>query len=213
LPSWLHELLSSLSYSVGLHNPGGLAILFLLGVFFDIGVPLFFSIETFLLFATFYVGPLSSQVFFIMLMLLLGRQTGASIFYWLSRLLGQRFLNWLNRHLPWITSGERKLKERISHNTVWVVVVVRLTPGLLQLPSLITGSMHLKYRSFAFGVVISSLVYDFGVILFGFAGRTFLGDKPERLTEYFFVSFIALIVLVWLIFFILQRRNSRKDKI
>lgn len=199
--SWLQELFSQLSYNVGLHNPIVLALLFFMGVFTDIGVPLLLTLEIFVLFASFYFGPLSIQVLLIVLMLLLGRECGAAIFYWVSRIVGTPFLHWLGRHFPWFLRGVTRIKSRLINRTTLAVVVVRLTPGFLQIPSLIAGSLHLRFLSFALGVAISSLIYDFGLVLFGFIARETLRNASENLRDYFLIGVITLVIIMWIFLF------------
>jgi membrane protein DedA with SNARE-associated domain len=197
----LHDLLSHLTYSVGLNNPAELGILYLLGIMSDVGVPLLLSLEIFLLFASYYIGPLSIQVFLIVGMLLLGRETGAAVLYWLSRTLGTPFLNWLMKHLPWLCRGMEHLKSRMYGHTTLFVVLVRLTPGFLQLPSFITGSLRLSYLKFAIGVAISSLIYDFGLVFFGFIAGIALKNAQQDIKDYFVIGFVVFIVAMWVVLY------------
>lgn len=199
--SGIQEFFSNLTYAVGPGNPLGLGLLFLLGVFTDIGIPLLLSLEIFLMFASYYAGPLSTQVFFIILMLLLGRETGAAILFWISYWLGDTFMNWLQRHFPWFVRGLTKLKSRVQRRTTLMVVLLRLTPGFLQAPSILAGGLHLRYTSFAAGVAISSLIYDFGLVLFGFIARETTKSSPQELQDYFVFGFIIIIILMWVILF------------
>jgi membrane protein DedA with SNARE-associated domain len=208
----LHGLFSNLTYDVSLQNPLGLGILFMLGVFTDIGVPLLLTLEIFVLFASYYAGPLSPQVFLIVTMLLLGRETGAAIVYWVCHFIGDPFLEWLRRHFPWFLRGLNNLKSRIIKRTTLAVAVVRLTPGFLQVPSVIAGTLHLPYVRFALGVAISSLIYDFGLVLFGFIARETLRNTPQNLQDYFIVGFIVLIIIMWVIlFFLFRHAFDKKD--
>jgi hypothetical protein len=89
---WLHDLLSHLTYAVGLNNPG-LVIWFVIDVLTDICIPLLFTVEIFLLFASYYVGPFSIPVLLIILMLLLGRSTGGPVLYRITYSIGEPFLH------------------------------------------------------------------------------------------------------------------------
>ena len=205
--SGFSEILARLTYAVGPDNPAALGTLFLLGVLTDIGIPLLFTVEVFLLFASYYVGPVSLQVMLIVLMLLLGRMAGGSALFWASYALGEPFLHWLNRHFPRLQKNLQNLKTRISRHTVTAVTLVRLTPGFLQVPSLAAGSLRLKYPHFLLGLVLSSLIYDLGIVFFGYIGRLILGDDREDLQDYFIVGFIIIIIITWVIFFFRYRRS------
>jgi membrane protein DedA with SNARE-associated domain len=154
----LYDFFSNLTYAVSFSHPLSLVVLYIMGLITDIGVPLLFSLEIFLLFASYFVGPFSIQVLLIVLMLLLGRESGAAILYWISYTVGDPFLHWLQKYFPWFIKSANSLKSIIRQRIILIVVVVRLTPGFLQVPSILTGSLRLSYPRFAFGVAISSLI-------------------------------------------------------
>jgi membrane protein DedA with SNARE-associated domain len=211
-----HELLSHLTYSIDFHHPGGLAVLFGMGVLTDIGIPLLFTVEIFLLFASYYIGPTSIQVPLIILMLLLGRFGGGSILYWLSYILGDPFVNWLKKHIGIVCRGLDYFKAQVNEHTILAVTMVRLTPGFLQIPSVATGSLHLKYSKFILGVIFSSLIYDISIMIFGYIGHLVLGTSRQDLEVDFIVSFIFIIIAAWVFFFFKYRHrfdvhNSKKS--
>jgi membrane protein DedA with SNARE-associated domain len=202
--NWFHELLSQLTYSVSLGNPGGLAVLFILGILSDIGIPFFFLLETFLFFASYYVGPLSIHVLLIVLMLLSGRECGAAVLYWLSSILGSPLIGWVEKRFPKLHQDLEQFRAKISKRTVVAVAVVRLTPGLLQVPSLAAGVMRLPYLRFVIGVAISSVIYDFAFIIFGFLARIGLQNLAQEMRVYFIIGLVVLIIAV-IIWFTVRR--------
>jgi membrane protein DedA with SNARE-associated domain len=206
--NWFHELLSQLTYAVSLGNPGGLATLFLLGVLSDIGVPFFFLLETFLFFASYYVGPLSSHVLLIVIMLLVGRECGAAVLYWLSFTLGNPLISWIGKRFPRVPQDLERFRTRLSKRTVVAVTVVRLTPGLLQVPSLAAGVMRLPYWRFVAGVAISSVIYDIAFITFGFLARIGLQNLAQQMRIYFAIGLVAVIVAV-IVWFTVRRGFRR----
>jgi membrane protein DedA with SNARE-associated domain len=206
--NWFQELLSQLTYSVSLGNPGGLAALFILGILSDIGVPFFFLLETFLFFASYYVGPLSVPVLLIVLMLLIGRECGAAVLYWLSSILGSPLIGWVGKRFPRLRQNLWQFRAKLSKRTVVAVAVVRLTPGLLQVPSLTAGVMRLPYLRFVAGVAISSLIYDVAFIVFGFLARIGLQNLAQEMRTYFIIGLIALIIVV--IIWLTVRRSFRR---
>jgi membrane protein DedA with SNARE-associated domain len=205
---WFHELLSQLTYSVSLGNPGGLAALFALGILSDVGVPFFFLLETFLFFASYYVGPLSIHVLLIVLMLLIGRECGGAVLYWLSSILGNPLIGWVGKRFSRLRQDLEQFRAKLSKRTVVAVAVVRLTPGLLQVPSLVAGVMRLPYLRFVAGVAISSLIYDFAFIIFGLLARIGLQNLAQEMRIYFIIGLIGLIIV--LIIFFTVRRNYRR---
>lgn len=206
---WIHVILSDLTYTIGINHPLTLTAIFWVGVANDIGFPLPFILETFLLFASYYVGPVSYQVLLIIGMLLAGRESGGAALYWLSRGLGQPLVNWLERHIPGFQKGIEDIKKRLNKRTVLAVTLIRLTPGLMQFPALVTGSLHLPYIKFALGVAISGLIYDFLLVLLGYIFSIAFSSAPEEIKEYIVVGLIIGMAIVWAIVYIKYRLNIR----
>jgi membrane protein DedA with SNARE-associated domain len=206
---WFSELLSYLVSGISLSHPLTLVVLFLLGLISELGFPLLFSIETFLFFISYDNGPLSSQAMLMVVLLLIGREAGSSVLYWIVRLIGSPFLDWLGRRSSWFLRAVEKFKVRVNKNPAIAVTLVRLTPGLLQVPSIAAGAIRLRLLSFAAGVALSSLIYDFILILLGFSARFALPHLNAAPRTYLFVGFFLLIVLVWLALFLASRRSFR----
>jgi membrane protein DedA with SNARE-associated domain len=206
---WFNELLSYLVSGISLSHPLTLVVLFLLGLISELGFPLLFSIETFLFFVSYDNGPLSSQVMLMVVLLLIGREAGSSVLYWIVRLIGSPFLDWLGRRSSWFLKAVEKFKGRVNKNPAMAVTLVRLTPGLLQVPSIAAGAIRLRLLSFAAGVALSSLIYDFILILLGFSARFVLPHLNAEPKTYLFIGFFLLIALVWLIMFLASRRSFR----
>ena len=209
-----HAFFSHLTYDISFNHPLNLVILLALGILTEIGIPLLFTLEIFLLFASYYLGPLSVQVLLIVLMILIGRESGASFLFILSRMLGEPFLSWLQRHFRWLFKNFEQIRERIKKHTILMVTMVRLTPGFLQIPSIVSGSLRLQYSRFVLGVAISSLIYDFSLVLFGFIARVAFDKSPENLKDYFIIAFVVSIVFMWLVLLLRFRHvyNARKNK-
>jgi membrane protein DedA with SNARE-associated domain len=114
---------------------------------------------------------------------------------------------------PWFAKAVTRLRSAVRRRTLLMVVAVRLTPGFLQIPSIISGSLRLKYSHFALGVAISSLIYDFGLVVFGFVASIFLKNAPRELQDYFIISLIVFIVIMWLVlFFRFRHIFDKKDE-
>jgi membrane protein DedA with SNARE-associated domain len=207
---WFCELLSGLTYRVNLGDPAVLGVLFSLGIVGDIGVPLLFTVEVFLFFTSYNVGPLSTQVLLVVLMLLLGRETGAASLYWVSRILGSPLINRVGKRFPWLPNRIKWVETRLNRQPALSVAVVRLTPGLLQIPSLAAGVMRLRYFDFALGVALSSLAYDIVIILFGLSARFGLENLKTNPTPYLMVGFIIFSSIVWLALYFASRRSLRR---
>ncbi len=208
MTEWFNELLSGLTYSVSFSNPGALVALFAVGILSDIGIPFFFVLETFLFFASYYVGPLSAPVLLIVLMLLAGRECGAAVLYWLSVFLGCPLIGWVGKRFPGLSKNLEQSRARLCRRAVMAVAIVRLTPGLLQVPSLVAGVMRLPYMRFLAGVAISSLLYDLAFILLGFLSRIGLQNVSEEVKIYVLIGVIVVIAAV--VLFLGFRRSIRQ---
>ncbi len=207
---WLYSLFSGLTDGVSLGNPAALGVLFSLGIVGDIGVPLLLTVEVFLFFTSYSIGPLSTEVLLIVVMLLLGREVGAAALYWVSRVLGSPVTERVGKRLPWLPGRIRWVSIRLGKQPALSVAVVRLTPGLLQIPSVAAGVMRLRYSDFALGVALSSLAYDVVIILFGLGARFGLESLRTNPASYLIVGFIIFSSIVWLAFYFASRRKLRQ---
>jgi len=207
---WLYSLLSELCEGVSLGNPAALGVLFSLGIIGDIGVPLLLTVELFLFFASYNVGPLSTEVLLIVLALLLGREVGAAALYWVSRTLGSRLISRVGKRLPWLPKRIEWVRTRLYKRPALSIALVRLTPGLLQIPSLAAGVTRLRYSDFILGVALSSLAYDVVVILLGLGARFGLENLKTNPASYLLGGFIIFSAIVWLALYFASRRRLRQ---
>jgi membrane protein DedA with SNARE-associated domain len=203
-------LLNHLETTFSPDNPYGLVILFFLAVITDIGIPVPFFLDTVLILTAFKTGPLSIQVILIVIMLFLGRQLGSGILYLLSRFLGKGFIRWLKCHIPSIGNGMDSFVTRMNHIAPLAVATGRLTPGLLQITSVASGAIRLRYSHFAIGIAISSLVYDFILILLGFIAAHHPRSGDTNFTIWLLISMIIIVCFLWPLIFLLSHRNGKK---
>jgi membrane protein DedA with SNARE-associated domain len=208
IKSFLTYITSGVSFS----HPGFLLVIFGLAAVNEIGFPLFFTLEILLFFISYQYGPLSSQSLLILIVLLLGRELGANALYFAARGLGGRFLDWLEKRSSRTMRAIEKFKTRLNNHPTIMVALVRITPGLLQVPSVAAGAIRLRISSFIEGVGLSSLIDDVIVILLGFSARFFLTRMNTQPKTYLFASFCCLIALVWVALLLLYRRNVVKSQ-
>ena len=145
-------------------------------------------------------------------MLLLGRELGANTLYLVTRGLGSRFLDWLERRSARTMKAVESFKLRVNKNPALMVTMVRITPGLLQVPSITAGAVRLRPWSFITGVALSSLIYDTILILLGYSAQFLLPHMNAQPKTYLFLGFGGLIILVWIILFFVSRRKNAKPK-
>ena len=207
---WIKSLLSYITSGVTIGHPEILLIILTLTIVNEIGFPLFFALEILLFFISYQYGPLSSQSLLLLAILLSGREIGANSLYFAARGLGSRFLEWLEKRSARTMRAVEKFKTKLNDKPVIMVAMVRITPGLLQVPSVTAGVVRMRLISFFEGVALSSLINDFIVIFLGFSARFLLPRMDTQPKTYLGVSFCALIVFVWIILFLLYRHKSVK---
>jgi membrane protein DedA with SNARE-associated domain len=185
--------------------------LFLVTGLTEIGIPFPFIVDTILIVTGIHRGILSANVGMIMLSLLVGRLVGASLIYWLTRIIGKIFIDRLNRRFPVIERRMTWITNKLSRRAPLAVAIVRLTPGLLTASTVAAGIMRLRYYYLLFGIIISSLIADLALLLLGFFTGKGLEQFGVKLNVW--VVVIIVIVVIGLIYLItrLLSRKSQKD--
>ncbi len=162
----------------------------LLAIMADLGIPVPLVVKPALFLIVYQAGPISLPVLLFIGSLQIGRQIGAAILYWSSRLLGNRFLDWINRHHKrlgkQLTEKEGEFKEKLGEGTqrnvriVGTITFGRLTPGLLPVVTIGAGMLKLSYLLLVIAVVISAIIYDAVTISLGFLAKIGLyGVSPD----------------------------------
>jgi membrane protein DedA with SNARE-associated domain len=210
LTAFLHWLETSFDLS----NPSGLAILALLAAITDIGIPVPFILDTILMLTAYKVCisayPHWTPVIMIVIMLFIGRQIGSGILYLLARYLGYAFLKVIKKYFPSIGHVLDSFKERLHHWAPLVVVTGRLTPGLLQVTSIASGTIRLRYYFFAAGIAIASLVYDGLLILLAFIASRMHKVSDENFTSWLVITMIVLVCVLWPVLFVIIKSRFKK---
>lgn len=205
---WINQALSILAASVSADNPAGLAAIFGLTVSADIGIPFPFLLDTILFFTTYKMGAFSLPVLLIILMLLSGRLVGTGIIYWVSRLLGTRFVDWLGRHFKFLRRNLERFQNRLGRWTIPAIVAARLTPGLMQVSSVAAGTMRIRYYQMVLAIVLSSLIYDGTLILLGTLARFGFEDVGPEYSAWIVLGFVAVMAVIFVAIHLIRRRSK-----
>ena len=210
---WFNSLLALATNAVAQHSFEALVALFLVAALMEIGMPFPFVIDGVLLITSYNSGIFSYQVLFIILALVLGREAGAAVFFWLSRFVGDAFIKRLGKRFPKLKLGERMvwLKAKLRRHAPLAVAVARLTPGLLTPSSVAAGCSGIRYYQFVLGIVLASVVTDGALVIIGFAtkyGLSILGFTPS--TGEVVLAIPVVILLVWFVRWLWLRRRARK---
>jgi membrane protein DedA with SNARE-associated domain len=208
---FLKDVLSSMLSLVVQGSPWALAIISVIGAVTELGIPTLFAIDTVVLFASFQVGLLSSELFLVILALLFGRLLGSSMIYWASRFLGQRFLKWLEKYQPKISAQINSVAGKLANRATLSITFARLTPGLLTAVSVGSGLVKIRFRYFLEGVALSSIIADFSLVLIGVLAKTGTSAFGIELeTWQAGIAAFVFLVVGWGTYFLVQWRKSKK---
>jgi len=206
---WINRALSTLAASINVNNPGGLAAIFALTVSADMGIPFPFALDTILFFTTYKMGAFSWPVLLVIMMLLGGSLLGTSIIYWVSRLLGTRFIDWLGKRSKFLRRNLEQFQNRLGRWTIPVIVAARLTPGLMQISSVAAGTVRIRYYQVVLAIVLSFIVYDGTLIILGSLARVGLKDVGPEYAAWIVIGFVAIMAAVFVTVHLVRRRLKR----
>jgi len=206
---WINGALSTLAASINVNNPGGLAAIFALTVSADMGIPFPFALDTILFFTTYKMGAFSWPVLLVIMMLLSGSLLGTSIIYWVSRLLGIRFVNWVGKRSKFLGRNLEQFQNRLGRWTIPVIVAARLTPGLMQVSSVAAGTARIRYYQMVLAIVLSFIVYDGTLIILGTLARLGLKDVGPEYAAWIVIGFVAIMTAVFVTIHLVRRRLKR----
>ena len=198
--SWFNDLVA---LAINTVNQGGIhamLALFFMSALTEMGMPFPFVVDSVLIVIGFQNDLWSFSVARILIALLLGRQLGAAVVYWLSRHLGNRFINWLGKRFPKLLSGMAWLKTKLSSSwSPLAVAIARLTPGVLTSSSVAAGCIRMRYSHFVLGIVLASVIADGMLITFGFAAN--YGLKVFGFTPAPWMLVVVAVIAIALIWF------------
>ncbi|MDH4270000.1 MAG: VTT domain-containing protein [Dehalococcoidia bacterium] len=208
---WINGALAALAVYISVDNVAGLAAIFFITVSCDIGIPFPFVLDTIVFFTTYKMGALSWPVLLVLIMLLGGSLVGTSIIYWVSRLLGTRFVDWVGKRSKFLRRNFEQFQNRLSGWTVPVIVAARLTPGLMQVSSVAAGTMRIRYYQMVLAIVFSFIVYDGTLIILGTLARLGFKDVGPEYSFWIVLGFVAVMASVFLTIHLIRRRSNRAN--
>ena len=203
---WINAALATLAASISVDNPAGLVAILSITVSCDIGIPFPFVLDTILFFTTYKIGAFSWPVLLIILMLLAGRLLGTSILYWVSLLLGPRFVDWIGKRSKFLRRNLEQFQNRLGRWTIPVIVVARLTPGLMQVSSVAAGTVRIRYYKLVLAIVFSSIIYDGTLIIFGTLARLGFKDVGPEYSFWIVLGLVAIMAVVFVAIHLIRRR-------
>jgi len=205
---WINGALSTLAASINVNNPGGLAAIFFLAMSADIGIPFPFALDTIVFFTTYKMGAFSLPVLLVLLMLLGGSLLGTSVIYWVSRLLGTRFVDWVGKRSKFLRRNLERFQNRLGRWTIPVIVAARLTPGLMQVSSVAAGTVRIRYYQVVLAIILSFIVYDGTLIILGTIARLGLKDVGPEYAAWIVIGFVAIMAAIFAAVHLIRRRSK-----
>ena len=205
---WINGALSTLAASINVNNPGGLAAIFFLAMSADIGIPFPFALDTIVFFTTYKMGAFSLPVLLVLLMLLGGSLLGTSVIYWVSRLLGTRFVDWVGKRSKFLRRNLERFQNRLGRWTIPVIVAARLTPGLMQVSSVAAGTVRIRYYQVVLAIILSFIVYDGTLIILGTIARLGLKDVGPQYAAWIVIGFVAIMAAIFAAVHLIRRRSK-----
>jgi len=203
---WINAALPALAASISVDNPAGLAAIFFIALSCDIGIPFPFVLDTIVFFTTYEVGALSWPVLLALVMLLGGSMLGTSILYWVSRLLGPRFVNWVGRRSKFLQRNLERFQNRLGRWRIPIIVAARLTPGLMQVSTVAAGTTRIPYYQMVLAIVFSFVAYDGTLVALGTIARLGLRDVGPQYSAWIVIGFVGIMTMVFVVIHLIRRK-------
>jgi membrane protein DedA with SNARE-associated domain len=205
---WINGALATLAASISVDNPAGLIAIFFIALSCDIGIPFPFVLDTIVFFTTYEVGALSWPVLLVLVMLLGGSMLGTSILYWVSRLLGTRFVDWVGKRSKFLRRNLERFQNRLGRWSIPVIVAARLTPGLMQVSSVAAGTVRIRYYQVVLAIIFSFIVYDGTLVILGTIARLGLKDVGPQYAAWIVIGFVAIMAAIFVAVHLIRRRSK-----
>jgi membrane protein DedA with SNARE-associated domain len=203
---WINATLPALAASISIDNAAGLAAIFFIALSCDVGIPFPFVLDTIVFFTTYEVGALSWPVLLALVMLLGGSLLGTTILYWVSRLLGPRFVNWVGRRSKFLQRNLERFQNRLGRWRIPIIVAARLTPGLMQVSTVAAGTTRIPYYQMVLAIVFSFVGYDGTLVALGTVARLGLRDVGPQYSAYIVFGFVSIMTIVFVAIHLIRRR-------
>jgi membrane protein DedA with SNARE-associated domain len=188
---WLAQFTAHAVHIVSVGDAVDLSAGFAVAFLTELGIPFPLVLDTILFLLGYQIQEVWVRAIAVVLGLLLAREAGAAVLFWLAHSLGHPLLEWVGRRFPAVprrlnaVSGSLGIRaplavaiSRLSAQAPLAVsgfalrapltiALSRLTPGLLTVTSLASGTLRFKYRYFVAGIAIASIFADSTVIALG----------------------------------------------
>lgn len=202
---WIDAILDQAMSAINQGDVAAVSALFFVVALTEAGIPFPFILDTVLFFTSYQTGIISAQVAQVFAVVFLGRQFGAGLLYWLTRLPGNAFIRWLGKRYPSVPHRLATVELKLGSQAVWAITIARLS-GLLTVASVASGAIGLRYSRLVLGVALSSLIFDGALLLLGTGIGVFLPHLPPWTIV---IGIIILLTIIWGMHFLVLRYKHR----
>jgi membrane protein DedA with SNARE-associated domain len=186
----------------------GLAIIFLLAMLTEMGLPTYPLIEGLIVFAGFQIvhgtGDASSLARFL-IVAPAGRLCGSTSTYWLSHSFGDRLVDKFGQRIRITRERLEKTRQKITRAALPNLIMARLTPGLAVLASVTYGTTRIRFRYFFIGVLIQLLIWEGIYLALGALGGGLSNLLAPEFRPLFITALVIAVVgigiIIWYFFF------------
>jgi membrane protein DedA with SNARE-associated domain len=236
---WVSQFTAHAQHIISAGNLQDLTAIFLIAYLTEFGIPFPLMVDSVLFLLGYQIELVWLKAIIVILILLVAREAGAAVVYWFFHFVGNPVVKWLKRRFPGLSGFWLKLTDKFGvRNTLTLIVsrlgsgapmaasglgfrapvtiaLSRLTPGLLSLTSIASGTLRFRYRYFASGIGISSLFSDCTVIILGiitgYGLRELVSSPPPWLLVTGIIVNLGVVLTVQ--YFIWRRVKGDQTKI
>ncbi len=192
-----------------------LAVIFLLAMLTEMGVPTFPIIEGLIVFAGFQIVHGVYSVAPLLVVAPAGRLCGSTSTYWLSHSFGDKLVNKFGKRIRITRERLEKTKQKMSRAALPGIIIARLTPGLGILASITYGTTRIRFRYFFRGVLIQLLIWEGIYLALGAFGGGLSSLLAPELRPLFITALVIAVVTigtaVWYFFFRQTEKESQEE--
>jgi membrane protein DedA with SNARE-associated domain len=206
---FIDQLINGAMSAITSGSPLAIITLFLVVALTECGIPFPFILDSVLLFTGYETEASIWHILFVICIVFLGREFGASAIYWITRLLGNAVIYWFGKRYKRLQYNWVSLTSKLSSQAPMRIATVRIT-GLMTLASVIAGAMRIRYAAFVSGVALSALIFDGSLIILGLVlkfGFLAIGFKPA--VWHVAAGLIVVMSIVMIVFSIRSRKRAK----
>jgi membrane protein DedA with SNARE-associated domain len=192
-----------------------LAVIFLLAMLTEMGVPTFPIIEGLIVFVGFQITHGACSIANIAPFLVLapaGRLCGSTSTYWLSHSFGDKLIDRFGERIRITRERLEKTRQKVGKVALPSLIAARLTPGLGILASVTYGTSRVRFRYFFIGVLIQLLIWEGIFLALGALGGGISSLLAPQFRPLFITILVAIVFTIGTAVWFFLFRQSKKEQ-